>query len=102
MVVFEWKIKKRPCEDDQMTVVRVTHHARSLKWQFRDRDGKWHYDVEPTVEFWQQLHQRAKARYYRRKLDFKVLQLIESGLCLAMREQEVFRQRIDTQSGPTA
>jgi hypothetical protein len=88
MIFFEWKIKssdERKCAE---TLVRVTHFARKLKWQFRDEEGNWEYDREPVFEHWEKLYSQARARYQRGKLDYKILQLIERGLADARREFE--------------
>lgn len=53
-------------EDGVAVDIRVTLHAREVKWQFRRADAeRWDYDSEPTAAQWEALVQRLQNRYQR-------------------------------------
>jgi len=88
MIFFEWKTQSSDDGKRGELLVRVTHFAKKLKWQFREQSGHWDYGREPELAHWEKLHSQARARYQRGKLDYKILQLIERGLADARRQTQ--------------
>ena len=59
--------------------IRVTFAgANGVRWQSQRADEeRWTYDFRPTAEQWDALMERAEARYRRRSVSWKLLELIK-------------------------
>lgn len=57
--------------------VRVSFQGGKIKWQFRRSDtGAWDYDSPPTDQDWENLRIRSEARYCRRRIPMRDLELV--------------------------
>lgn len=71
--------------------IRVTFFSGGIKWQFKRSDEeKWNYDLEPTVEDWDELYDLVHNRYQRRSASQKDLDLTVRlrGLTIAKEKAE--------------
>jgi hypothetical protein len=56
--------------------VRVTFFSGGIKWQFKRSDEEsWNYDLEPSLEDWDELYDLVHNRYQRRSASQKDLDL---------------------------
>ena len=54
--------------------------GNKIKWQFKRSDmAEWDYDSPPTLEDWDALLTRSEARYTRRRMPFKDLELVRKA-----------------------
>lgn len=67
--------------DDVTREIRVSFSgARQIKWQFKRSDEeKWNYDLTPCKGDWETLLRKAEARYTRRRMPLKNLDLVREN-----------------------
>ena len=68
-------------EDGIKREIRVSFPGGGkIKWQFKMSDREeWDYNSPPTLDDWDNLLSRAEARYNRRGIPFKELDLIQKA-----------------------
>lgn len=80
---IEWQER---LEDGRKRKVRINFFAGVIKWQFKIGNEKWDYNQRPSIEDWETLLEKVKARYQYRNVAWKDVELTEKMLKEARRQ----------------
>lgn len=68
-------------EDRTKREIRVSFSGEKIKWQFKRSDEEsWDYDTPPSDLDWQNLLSHSEARYRRKRMPLKHLELVRKKI----------------------